>query len=80
MEHLTIKNQKIGLHLEPQVGTNNREFKLIGHKINEELPSNWSNSKKAFCFHWIYTFKYLDNDEVFELEFDYNDEFKRKLI
>lgn len=80
MEYLTIKNQKIGLHLEPQVGTNNREFKCIGHRINEELPSKWSNTKKAFCFHWIYTFKYLDNGEFFELEFDYNDEFKRKLI
>ena len=80
MEHLTIKNQKIYLHFEPQVGTNKREFKCIGHKINEEFPSKWSNTKKVFCFHWIYTFKYLDNDEVFELEFDYNDEFKRKLI
>ena len=80
MDYLTIKNQKIYLHFEPQVGTNNREFKCIGHKINEEFPSKWSNTKKVFCFHWIYTFKYLDTGEVFELEFDYLDNFLKKTL
>ena len=80
MEYLTIKNQKIGLHLEPQVGTNNREFRMIATYINEAMPQKWSHFKKAFCFHWIYTFKYLDTGETFELEFDYDDQFKRKLI
>jgi len=80
MDYLTIKNQKIYLHFEPQVGTNNREFKCIGHRINEEFPSKWSNTKKAFCFHWIYTFKYLDTGEFFELEFDYLDNFLKKTL
>ena len=29
--------------------------------------------------HYIYTFKYLDNGEFFEFEFDYNDNFVKKL-
>jgi len=79
MEYLIIKNQKIGVHLDPQVGLNNRPFRMIATYINENVNQKWSNLKKAFCYHWIYTFKYLDNDEVFELEFDYNDNFVRKL-
>jgi hypothetical protein len=53
---------------------------MIATYINEAMPQKWIDIKKAFCFHWIYTFKYLDTGETFELEFDYNDEFKRKLI
>jgi hypothetical protein len=79
MEYLIVKNHKIGLHFEPQIGTNNRQFRCIGHRINEAMPQKWSNSKKEFCFHWIYTFKYLDTGETFELEFDYNDNFLKKL-
>ena len=80
MEYLTIKNQRIGLHLEPQVGTNNREFRMIATYINEAMPQKWINSKKAFCYHWIYTFKYLDTAETFELEFDYLDNFLKKTL
>ncbi len=80
MQYLTIKNHKIALHLDPQVGTNNREFRMIATYINEAMPQKWINSKKAFCFHWIYTFKYLDTGEMFELEFDYNDQFIKKLL
>ena len=74
-----IKNQKIAIHLLPQVGTTGREFKMVGTKKNLEMPEKWSNQKKAFCSHWIYEFKYLDNGEIFSLEFDYNDNFVKKL-
>ena len=80
MEYLTIKNQRIALHLEPQIGTNNREFRMIATYINEAMPQKWINSKKAFCYHWIYTFKYLDTGETFELEFDYLDNFLKKTL
>jgi hypothetical protein len=79
MDFLIVKNNKIGIHLEPQVGTAGREFRLIGTGKNLEMPKRWNNQKKTFCYHWIYTFKYLYNGEYFQLEFDYNDKFVKKL-
>ena len=79
MEYLQIKNQKIAIHLEPQVGNAGREFRMIGTAKSLEMPEKWNAQKKAFCSHWIYTFKYLDNSETFELEFDYNDNFVKKI-
>jgi hypothetical protein len=80
MEYLTIKNQKIGIHLLPQVGSSGREFRMIGTAKNLEMPEKWSHYHKAFASHWIYTFKYLDNGEFFEFEFDYNDNFVKKIL
>lgn len=77
MEHLTIKNQTIGLHFEPQVGTNNKPFRYCGIRKNEDYPEKWID--KVFKWHWIYTFVYINTNEVFELEFDYNDKFFKKL-
>ena len=77
MEHLKIKDQSIGLHFEPQVGKNKRPFKWFGIRKNTELTEKWID--KTLKWHWIYSFIYLDNDEVFELEFDYNDNFRKKL-
>jgi hypothetical protein len=79
MEHLIVKNQKIAIHLLPQVGTSGREFRMIGTAKNLEMPEKWSNQKKSMSNHYIYTFKYLDNGKFFEMEFDYNDNFVRKL-
>jgi hypothetical protein len=79
MEYLIVKNNKIGIHLLPQVGTSGRDFRMIGTAKSLEMPEKWSNQKKSFCSHYIYTFKYLDNGEFFELEFDYNDNFVKKL-
>ena len=77
MEHLTIKNQTIGLHFNPQVGTNNKPFRYCGIRKNEDYPEKWID--KVLKWHWIYTFVYINNNEVFELEFDYNDKFLKKL-
>ena len=77
MDYLKIKDQTIGLHFDQQVGKNNRPFKLFGTRKNEEMPEKWISD--GYKWHWIYSFIYLDNDEVFELEFDYNDNFKKKL-
>ena len=79
MDYLIVKNNKIGIHLEPQVGTSGREFRMIGTHKNLEMPEKWSNQKKSMSNHYIYTFKYLDNSEIFEMEFDYNDNFVKKL-
>lgn len=79
MEYLIVKNNKIGIHLDPQVGNAGREFQMIGTAKSLEMPEKWNAQKKAFCSHWIYTFKYLDNGEFFELEFDYNDNFVKKI-
>lgn len=77
MDFLTIKDQSIGLHFKPQSGKNKRPFKWFGIRKNTELPEKWID--KTLKWHWIYSFIYLDNDEVFELEFDYNDNFRKKL-
>jgi hypothetical protein len=79
MEHLIVKNQKIGIHLLPQVGSTGREFRMVGTAKNLEIPEKWSNQKKSMSNHYIYTFKYLDNNEFFEMEFDYNDNFVKKI-
>ena len=79
MENLIVKNQKIGIHLLPQVGSSGREFRMVGTAKNLEMPEKWSNQKKSMSNHYIYTFKYLDNGEFFEMEFDYNDNFVKKL-
>ncbi len=79
MDYLIVKNQKIAIHLLPQVGTAGREFRMIGTAKNLEMPEKWSNQKKSMSNHYIYTFKYLDNCEFFEFEFDYNDNFVKKL-
>jgi hypothetical protein len=79
MEYLIVKNQKIAIHLLPQVGSTGREFRMVGTAKNLELPEKWSNQKKLMSNHYIYTFKYLDNGEFFEMEFDYNDNFVRKI-
>ena len=79
MDYLIVKNNKIAIHLLPQVGTAGREFRMIGTAKSLEMPEKWNAQKKSFCSHWIYTFKYLDNGEFFELEFDYNDNFVKKL-
>jgi hypothetical protein len=79
MDYLIVKNQKIGIHLLPQVGSSGREFRMIGTAKNLEMPEKWSNQKKSMSNHYIYTFKYLDNNEFFEMEFDYNDNFVKKL-
>ena len=79
MDYLIVKNSKIGIHLLPQVGTAGREFRMIGTAKNLEMPEKWSNQKKSMSNHYIYTFKYLDNGETFEMEFDYNDNFVKKL-
>lgn len=79
MDYLKVKNNKIGIHLDPQIGTTGREFRMIGTRKNLEMPDKWNNDKKSFCSHYIYTFKYLDNGEFFEFEFDYNDNFVKKI-
>jgi hypothetical protein len=79
MNYLIVKNSKIGINLLPQVGTSGREFRMIGTAKNLEMPEKWSNQKKSMSNHYIYTFKYLDNGEFFELEFDYNDNFVKKI-
>lgn len=79
MEYLTVKNQQIELHINTQIGKSNRPFRMCATYINENVKEKWDNNKKSFVFHYIYTFIYIDNNEIFELEFNYNDEFLRKL-
>lgn len=67
-------NQRIYIHIEPQIGPSGRPFRLSGIAKNSQKPSKWIN--KVENWHWIYTFRYIDNLESFEgfeIETDYYD-------
>ena len=71
---ISIKETKIFLHFEPQISNLGRPFRWFGLKINLEFPEKWVN--KEAKHHWIYEFKYLDEQGgYFSVEIDYNDNF-----
>jgi len=51
-----------------------RPFRLSGTRKNSQLPSKWID--KTERWHWIHSFKYLDEQGgFFEIEIGYNNEF-----
>lgn len=73
---IKIKNTTINLNAETQISPNGREFRLSSISKNAQLPSKWIDRVEKW--HWIYTFIYLDGG-FFSFEFDYNENFIRKL-
>ena len=75
MTKILIGNKEILLTRDIQISPNGREFKHSGvQKVGE---GKWIN--KVEKWHWIYSFIYVDNQEVFGFEFDYFDNFVRKV-
>ena len=52
-----------------QEGKLGKAFRQSAVSINTDRPSKWmSNVEK---WHWIYLFKYVNEDKFFEVEIDY---------
>lgn len=69
---MKINNKEYILTTEPQVSPQGRLFINTAVQKDTEHPDKWIN--KVLKSRWIYTFKYLDNNEYFYLYIDYNDE------
>ena len=68
------KDLSIKLNFDTQISKLGRSFRQSGLKKNSQLPSKWID--KVEKWHWIYSFKYLDEKGgFFEVEIDYNDKF-----
>jgi hypothetical protein len=84
MQKITIKEQNydiqiLKLNFEPQIyNKDKRNIRLSGIAKNAKLSEKWVNGK--YKNNWIYTFRYLDEQDGFvSFEFDYNDKFLHKL-
>jgi hypothetical protein len=73
METINIKGFKLNLNFEPQSSKNGRLMTWCGIARNGQVAQKWI--KDGYKSHWIYTFKYLDNGEFINFEFDYYDKF-----
>ena len=82
MQKITIKEHNkedhtLFLNFESK-NYNNRPLRLSGIAKNATFAPKWIeiNKKPTLKYHWIYTFRYLDNQDGFvSFEFDYNDKF-----
>lgn len=61
----------------PQLSKLGKPYRLSAIAKNIKLPSKWIN--KVERWHWVYIFKYTDDNSFFGFEFDYNDKLVRKL-
>ena len=78
MKQITLNKIKLNLNFEPQLSPSGRPIRLSGIGKNSQVPEKYIN--KAYKNHWIYTFRYLDEQDGFvSFEFDYNDKFLQKL-
>jgi hypothetical protein len=64
----------IFLNFEIQISKLGREFRLSGTRKNLQITPKWID--KVEKYHWIHSFKYLDEKGgFFEIEIDYFDNF-----
>jgi hypothetical protein len=71
---ITIKETRILLNFETQISKLGRPFRLSGTRKNLQMPEKWIN--KVTHWHWVHSFKYLDErGGFFEIEIDYNNNF-----
>jgi hypothetical protein len=75
MEKIKINSETyIFLNFETQISKLRREFRLSGTRKNLQIPPKWID--KVEKYHWIHSFKYLDErGGFFEIEIDYYDKF-----
>ncbi len=78
MRQIILNKIKLNLDFEPQRSPSGRPIRLSGIAKNATLPEKFVSGK--YKNHWIYTFRYLDEQDGFvSFEFDYNDKFLCKL-
>jgi hypothetical protein len=73
---ISINQTKIFLNFDTQYSKLGRPFRWSGIRKNMQVPEKWIN--KELKSHWIYEFKYLDEQGgFFDVEIDYNEKFYR---
>ncbi len=78
MKQISLNKIKLNLDFEPQLSPSGRPIRLSGIGKNLQVPEKYIN--KGYKNHWIYTFRYLDEQDGFvSFEFDYLDNFLHKL-
>ncbi len=78
MKQIFLNKLKLNLDFNPQTSPSGRLIRLSGIGKNLQVPEKYIN--KGYKNHWIYTFRYLDEQDGFvSFEFDYNDKFLHKL-
>ena len=77
MNTIQTNEQTININFETQIGTIGRPFRLSGVRKRTDIPCKWIN--RIECYHWIYSFRYLDDqDGFFEIEIDYNNNYVKQ--
>jgi hypothetical protein len=72
------KNITLQVNSETQISPSGRPFRLSAIEKNLKVPEKWID--KILKNHWIYTFRFLDEQEGFiSFEFDYNNNFVKKI-
>ena len=77
MNYIKIKETKIYLDNRIQISPLGREFRLSRIEKDLQKPSKWLGGMETWC--WIYTFIYLDTNQLFGFYFEYNNQFSHKL-
>ena len=76
MDKILIGSNSINITLGTQVSPLGKEFRISGTAKNLDLPSKFINGVE--CWHWIHSFKYLEDEKYFNIEIGYNNEFIKK--
>jgi hypothetical protein len=82
MNAIFLNKIKLNLNFETQLSPSGRPIRLSAISKNLKVPAKWvkENNKNVLKYHWIYTFRYIDDQDGFvSFEFDYNDKFLQKL-
>ena len=78
MNTISLNKIKLNLNFETQISPSGRPIRLSAISKNLQVPQKYING--SYKHHWIYTFRYLDKyDDFVSFEFDYLDNFLRKL-
>lgn len=78
MSKIFVKNREISLNPnEIQISPLGREFRLSGISIDRTKRPKYINGNAGHCT--IYTFIYLDTQELFSFYFDEYDKFVNKI-
>jgi hypothetical protein len=78
MKQIFLNKLKLNLDFNPQTSPSGRPIRLSGIGKNLQVSEKYIN--KGYKNHWIYTFRYLDEQDGFvSFEFDFNDKFLHKL-
>lgn len=82
VSYIKIKDFKLNLNFEEQTSLNGRTIRLSGISKNLQKAPVWIdiNGKSNLKYNWIYTFRYMDEQDGFvSFEYDFNDKFLCKL-